>query len=64
MATFEFLGGCSAVLVPDNLRSGVTKAHRYEPDVNATYQEMASNPREFRNAEASNSANLGVHRRD
>jgi transposase len=42
VATFEFLGGCSAVLVPDNLRSGVTKAHRYEPDVNATYQEMAS----------------------
>jgi transposase len=27
--------------VPDNLRSGVTKAHRYEPDVNATYREMA-----------------------
>jgi hypothetical protein len=27
--------------VPDNLRSGVTKAHRYEPFVNATYQEMA-----------------------
>jgi transposase len=28
-------------VVPDNLRSGVTKAHRYEPDINATYQEMA-----------------------
>ena len=42
VATFEFLGGCSEILVPDNLRSGVTKAHRYEPDVNATYQEMAS----------------------
>jgi transposase len=27
--------------VPDNLRSGVTKPHRYEADVNATYQEMA-----------------------
>ena len=26
----------------DNLRSGVTRAHRYEPDVNATYQEMAA----------------------
>ena len=38
---FEFMNGVSAVLVPDNLRSAVTKAHRYEPDVNATYFEMA-----------------------
>ena len=38
---FEFYGGCPALCVPDNLRSGVTKAHRYEADVNATYQEMA-----------------------
>jgi transposase len=41
VAAFEFLGGCPEILVPDNLRSGVTKASRYEPDVNATYQEMA-----------------------
>jgi transposase len=40
--TFEFLGGCPQIVVPDNLRSGVSKAHRYEPDVNATYQEMAT----------------------
>ncbi len=39
---FEFLEGCPAVVVCDNLRSGVTKAHRYEPDINATYQEMAT----------------------
>lgn len=39
---FEFLGGCPQIVVPDNLRSAVTKAHRYEPDVNATYQEMAA----------------------
>jgi transposase len=39
---FEFFGGCPEVVVPDNLRSGVTKAHRYEPDLNATYQEMAA----------------------
>lgn len=38
---FAFYGGCPALCVPDNLRSGVTKAHRYEPDPNATYQEMA-----------------------
>ncbi len=41
VATFEFLGGCPEIVVPDNLRSGVTKANRYEPDLNATYQEMA-----------------------
>lgn len=41
VATFEFLGGCPEIIVPDNLRSGVTKTNRYEPDVNATYQEMA-----------------------
>jgi transposase len=38
----EFLGGCPAIVVCDNLRSGVTRPHRYEPDVNATYAEMAS----------------------
>jgi len=35
------LGGSPAIVVCDNLRSGVTRSHRYEPDVNATYQEMA-----------------------
>lgn len=39
---FQFLGGCPEVVVPDNLRSAVTKAHRYEPDINPTYQEMAT----------------------
>ena len=39
--TFEFLGGVTALLVPDNLKSGVSKAHRYEPVLNPTYQEMA-----------------------
>jgi transposase len=38
---FESMGGCPAIVVPDNLRSGVTRAHRYEPEINATYQEMA-----------------------
>lgn len=38
---FQFLGGVSAVIVPDNLKSGVHKAHRYEPDLNPTYVEMA-----------------------
>jgi len=39
--TFEFLGGCPEVLVPDNLKSGVTKSCRYEPDIQSTYAEMA-----------------------
>jgi len=39
---FEFLGGVPEIVVPDNLKSGVTKACRYEPSVNRTYEEMAS----------------------
>ncbi|MGC2174561.1 MAG: IS21 family transposase [Acidimicrobiales bacterium] len=39
---FEFFGGVSEVVVSDNLRSAVTRAHRYEPDLNATYQELAT----------------------
>ncbi|MCP5347368.1 MAG: IS21 family transposase [Pseudomonadales bacterium] len=40
--TFRFLGGIPELVVPDNLRAGVSKAHRYEPDANPTYQDMAS----------------------
>lgn len=40
--TFAFLGGVPELVVPDNLKSGVNKAHRYEPDLNPTYQDMAS----------------------
>jgi transposase len=36
-----FFGGVTAVIVPDNLKSGVTTPCRYEPDINPTYQEMA-----------------------
>jgi transposase len=38
---FEFLGGVPAILVPDNLKSGVKRPDRYESEVNPTYQEMA-----------------------
>ncbi len=38
---FEFLGGCPAIVVPDNLKSGVTKACKYEPKIQSTYAEMA-----------------------
>src|SRR3984893_14542357 len=33
--------GSTAVWVPDNLKSGVTRAHRYEPEINRTYQDLA-----------------------
>jgi transposase len=39
---FEYLGGVPEILVPDNLRSGVTRTHRYEPELNPTYLEMAA----------------------
>lgn len=38
---FDYLGGTPEVLVPDNLRSGVSRACRYEPDLNPTYAELA-----------------------
>src|SRR6056297_243814 len=37
----SFFGGCPALLVPDNLKSAVTRACRYEPKLNATYADMA-----------------------
>jgi transposase len=40
--TFEFLGGVPSLIVPDNTRTAVTKPNYYEPEVNITYQEMAS----------------------
>jgi len=39
--TFEFIGGLPELVVPDNTRTGVSRACRYEPDLNPTYQEMA-----------------------
>ena len=37
----HFFGGAPRIVVPDNLRSAVSKAHRYEPDLNPAYQEFA-----------------------
>lgn len=39
---FEFFGGVPEMLVPDNCRTGVQRACRYEPELNPTYQEMAA----------------------
>jgi transposase len=38
---FEFYQGVPALIVPDNTKTGVTRACRYDPDLNPTYQEMA-----------------------
>ena len=38
---FDFIGGCPELVIPDNLRSGVSLAHRYEPDLNPTYHDLA-----------------------
>ena len=38
---FEFYGGCPELVIPNNLRSGVSGAHRYEPDLNPTYHDLA-----------------------
>jgi transposase len=38
---FQFFGGVPEIVVPDNLKAGVTSPCRYEPDINPTYQDLA-----------------------
>jgi transposase len=38
---FNYFRGVTKMIVSDNLKSGITKACFYEPNVNRTYQEMA-----------------------
>lgn len=38
---FEHFHGIPALAVPDNTKTGVTKAHRYDPDLNPTYYNFA-----------------------
>jgi transposase len=38
---FEFFGGVTRALVPDQLRSAVTEPDAYEPTINRTYSELA-----------------------
>jgi transposase len=42
---FEFLGAVPELVVPDNLKSAVTRPCRYEPQANATYEELAAHYR-------------------
>lgn len=37
----EFFGGVPQIIVPDNLKSAVTKADYYDPELNPTYNEWA-----------------------
>ena len=39
---FEFLGGVPKLIVPDNLKSGVSRACRYDPDINPSYQQLSA----------------------
>ena len=38
---FNYYGGTSLILVPDNCKTGVTKANHYEPVINQAYWELA-----------------------
>jgi transposase len=42
VAALEYFQGAPQLVVPDNPRTGVDRACRYEPDLNRTYQEMAA----------------------
>ena len=39
--TFEYLGGVTGAVVPDQLKTGVTRACRYEPEIQRSYEELA-----------------------
>ncbi len=39
---FDFIGGVPTIVVPDNLKSAVTKACRYDPELNPSYQQLAA----------------------
>jgi len=39
--TFAALGGVPEIVVPDNLKAAVQRAHRYEPELNRTYADLA-----------------------
>ncbi len=38
---YEYFGGVTAIVVPDNTKTAVTSPCRYDPDINKTYEEMA-----------------------
>lgn len=62
----EFYGASPRVCVSDNLRSGVTRPHRYEPEINASYQALldhygiAAIPAQVRQPRQKSRAEAGV----
>ena len=69
---FAYFGGVTPYLVVDNLKSGVHKAHLYDPDVNPTYCDFANHmgfavlparPRKPRD-KGSGETHIGVLQRD
>ncbi|MCY4373269.1 MAG: DDE-type integrase/transposase/recombinase [Spirochaetaceae bacterium] len=38
----EYFGGATALWVPDQLKSAITRPCRYEPDVNRSYEDLAA----------------------
>ncbi|MEK6706383.1 MAG: IS21 family transposase [Bdellovibrionota bacterium] len=40
--SFEYFQGVPGVVICDNLKAGVTRACRYEPEINLTYADMAA----------------------
>jgi len=39
---FEFFGGVPKLIVPDNLKSAVTKSCRYDPEINRNYTQLGA----------------------
>lgn len=39
---FQYFGGVTEIIVPDNEKTGVTRACNYEPELNPTYQRLAA----------------------
>jgi transposase len=42
VAGFEYLGGCPACVVPDQLKQGVKTSCRYDPEINPAYADLAA----------------------
>ena len=68
---FAYLGGVTPYVVVDNLKSGVHRAHLYDPDVNPTFSDFANHqgfavlpgrPRKARD-KAAGESNIGVIQR-
>jgi transposase len=38
----QAIGGVPEMVVPDNLKAAVTRAHRYEPEINRTYADYVT----------------------